>query len=69
MTAAKFEPLIFSVWGLALSNFANIFMILDDFCLLQSGQMAVRMSALRTGRDLLPESNNFLLLEVTSVTG
>jgi hypothetical protein len=34
MTAAKFEPLIFSVWGLALSNVANIFifMILDDFC-------------------------------------
>jgi hypothetical protein len=25
MTAAKFEPLIFSVWGLALSNVANIF--------------------------------------------
>jgi hypothetical protein len=36
MTAAKFEPLIFSVWGLALSNETNIFifMILDDFCLL-----------------------------------
>jgi hypothetical protein len=36
MTAAKFEPLIFSVWGLALSNVANIliFMILDGFCLL-----------------------------------
>jgi hypothetical protein len=36
MTAAKFETLIFSVWGLALSNVANIFifMILDDFCLL-----------------------------------
>jgi hypothetical protein len=33
MTAAKFEPLIFSVWGLALSNVANmfIFMVLDDF--------------------------------------
>jgi hypothetical protein len=30
MSAAKFEPLIFSVWGLALSNVANIFMILDD---------------------------------------
>jgi hypothetical protein len=38
MIAAKFKPLIFSVWGLALSNVANIFififMILDDFCLL-----------------------------------
>jgi hypothetical protein len=36
MTAAKFKHLIFSVWGLALSNVANIFifMILDDFCLL-----------------------------------
>jgi hypothetical protein len=36
MTAAKFKPLIFSVWGLALSNVTNIFifMILDDFCLL-----------------------------------
>jgi hypothetical protein len=36
MTAAKFEPLIFSVWGLALSNVTNIFifMISDDFCLL-----------------------------------
>jgi hypothetical protein len=36
MTAAKFELLIFSVWGLALSNVTNIliFMILDDFCLL-----------------------------------
>jgi hypothetical protein len=36
MTASKFEPLIFSVWGLALSNVANIliFMVLDDFCLL-----------------------------------
>jgi hypothetical protein len=35
MTAAKFKPLIFSVWGLALSNVTNIFifMILDDFCL------------------------------------
>jgi hypothetical protein len=27
MTAAKFESLIFSVWGLALSNVENIFMI------------------------------------------
>jgi hypothetical protein len=34
MTAAKFEPRIFSVWGLALSNVMNIFMIFDDFCLL-----------------------------------
>jgi hypothetical protein len=36
MTAAKFEPLIFFVWGLALSNVTNIFifMVLDDFCLL-----------------------------------
>jgi hypothetical protein len=36
MTAVKFEPLIFSVWSLALSNVTNIFifMILDDFCLL-----------------------------------
>jgi hypothetical protein len=35
MTAAKFESLIFPVWGLALSNVANIiFMILDDFFLL-----------------------------------
>jgi hypothetical protein len=34
MTAAKFKPLIFSVSGLDLSNVANIFMILDDFCLL-----------------------------------
>jgi hypothetical protein len=34
MTAAKFKPLIFSVSGFALSNEANIFMILDDFCLL-----------------------------------
>jgi hypothetical protein len=25
VTAAKFKPLIFSVWGLALSNVANIF--------------------------------------------
>jgi hypothetical protein len=34
MTAAKFKPLIFPVWGLALSNVANIiFKILDDFCL------------------------------------
>jgi hypothetical protein len=33
VTAAKFKPLIFSVWGLALSNGTNIFifMILDDF--------------------------------------
>jgi hypothetical protein len=32
MTAAKFEPLIFSVWGLALSNGTNIFIsiVLDD---------------------------------------
>jgi hypothetical protein len=38
MTAAKFEHLIFSVWGLALSNVTNIFifMILDDFCLLSA---------------------------------
>jgi hypothetical protein len=36
MTAAKFQPIIFSVSGFALSNVANIFilMILDDFCLL-----------------------------------
>jgi hypothetical protein len=36
MTASKFKPLIFSVSGFALSNIANIFilMILDDFCLL-----------------------------------
>jgi hypothetical protein len=36
MTAAKFKPLTFSVWGFALSNGTNIviFMILDDFCLL-----------------------------------
>jgi hypothetical protein len=36
ITAAKFEPLIFTVWGLALFSVTNIsiFMILDDFCLL-----------------------------------
>jgi hypothetical protein len=34
MTTAKFKPHIFSVSGFALSNVANIFMILDDFCLL-----------------------------------
>jgi hypothetical protein len=33
MTAAKFKPVIFSVWGLALSSVMNIFifMTLDDF--------------------------------------
>jgi hypothetical protein len=34
MTATKFKPPIFSVSGFALSSVANIFMILDDFCLL-----------------------------------
>jgi hypothetical protein len=36
MTAAKFKPLVFPVLGFALSNIANIFvlMILYDFCLL-----------------------------------
>jgi hypothetical protein len=34
MSAAKFKPLIFSVWGFALSNIANIFifMIMNYFC-------------------------------------
>jgi hypothetical protein len=36
MTAAKFKPLILSVSGFALSNVANvpIIVILDDLCLL-----------------------------------
>jgi hypothetical protein len=36
MTAAKFKPFVFPVSGFALSNIANIFilMILYDFCLL-----------------------------------
>jgi hypothetical protein len=34
MTTAKFKPLILSVSGFAFSSVANIFMILDDFCLL-----------------------------------
>jgi hypothetical protein len=35
LTAAKFKPLVFPVSGFALSNIANIFilMILNDFCL------------------------------------
>jgi hypothetical protein len=35
MTAAKFKPLVFPVFGFALSNTANIFifMILDDYFL------------------------------------
>jgi hypothetical protein len=35
----------------------------------QSAQMAVRLSALRTSRDLLLRNINFLLLELISVTG
>jgi hypothetical protein len=35
----------------------------------QSTQMAVRLSALRTSRDLLPRNIHFLLLELSSVTG
>jgi hypothetical protein len=35
----------------------------------QSAPMAVRLSALRTSRDLLPRNINFLLLELSSVTG
>jgi hypothetical protein len=40
MPAANFKPLIFSVWGLALSNVTNIFifMILDDFCLFNTNR-------------------------------
>jgi hypothetical protein len=36
LTAAKFKTLVFPVQGLALSNIANIIilMILNDFCLL-----------------------------------
>jgi hypothetical protein len=34
MAAAKFEPFMFSVSGFALPNVVNIFMMLDDFCLL-----------------------------------
>jgi hypothetical protein len=35
----------------------------------QSAQMAVRLSALRASRDLLPRNINLLLLELISVTG
>jgi hypothetical protein len=35
----------------------------------QSDQMAIWRSALRTGGDLLPRNVNFLLLELSSVTG
>jgi hypothetical protein len=35
----------------------------------QSAQMAVKLSALQTSRDLLPRNINFLLLELISVTG
>jgi hypothetical protein len=36
MTAAKFNPVIFPVWGFALSNIAYIFifMIMNDFCII-----------------------------------
>jgi hypothetical protein len=49
LTAAKFEPLLFSVTGFALSSGANIFiiMILYDFCFLSA--LFVLCNRIRTG--------------------
>jgi hypothetical protein len=54
MTAAKFEPLIFSVSGLALSRETNIFMILHDFCLLPARFCYVIIYVRRYGHSEMP---------------
>jgi hypothetical protein len=61
MTAAKFNPLIFSVSGFALSNAANIsiFMILYGFCLLPAWVCHVIINIRNLESELMCASENW----------
>jgi hypothetical protein len=72
MTAAKFEPLIFSVWGLALSNITNIFIFINRSILLYTRMPCTCHAAIQwqslnfwvRGSAMWIRSNTYILLVI-----